>query len=198
MLRSDPVDPAVPLHEAHRVPGQVEVDDRAGLLEVLALGEDIGREEQIDLLDHAGWGARRQRDERPDDVLASLGTRRPGCDADPAAVASHPLISGRLEEPVEVVDCIGEVAEQDDLALVGLGGGRVDPGQRVEQRVELRIVGCVDSRRAGEQRPQQIAVSGHPLAKIDGEVFAGRSRVRILGEQQVQVLVVEAGVERLR
>ncbi len=43
VARADAVDAAVALHEPHRVPGQVVVDDVPGLLEVDALGEDVGR-----------------------------------------------------------------------------------------------------------------------------------------------------------
>ena len=56
---ADAVDAAIALHEADRVPGQVVVDDDAAVLEVLALRENVGADENVDLLvGRAGHSAR--------------------------------------------------------------------------------------------------------------------------------------------
>ena len=47
---ADAVDAAVALDQADRVPGQVVVDDDAAVLEVLPLGENVGADEDVDLL----------------------------------------------------------------------------------------------------------------------------------------------------
>ena len=48
VVGADPIDAAVALHEAHRVPGQVDADDVPGLLEVHALRQDVGGEQDIE------------------------------------------------------------------------------------------------------------------------------------------------------
>ena len=40
-------DAAVALHDALRVPGHIEGKDRLGLLQILALGEDVGAEQHV-------------------------------------------------------------------------------------------------------------------------------------------------------
>ena len=47
VLGADAVDPPVPLDEPHRVPRQVVVDDVPGLLEVHALGQHVGSDQQV-------------------------------------------------------------------------------------------------------------------------------------------------------
>ena len=47
---ADPVDAAHPLDEPDDRPGQIVVDDDAGVLEVLALGEDVGGQEDAQLV----------------------------------------------------------------------------------------------------------------------------------------------------
>ena len=69
---ADAVDAAVALHDAHRVPGQVVVDDVARLLEVDALGQHVGGEQQVVLVLVCGrrWRVRGARGEAPENVLA--------------------------------------------------------------------------------------------------------------------------------
>jgi hypothetical protein len=46
---ADPVDAPIPLNKSDRVPGEIVVDDRAAILEVLAFGKYVGADEDIDL-----------------------------------------------------------------------------------------------------------------------------------------------------
>ena len=55
MRASDPVNPTVPLHQAHRVPREVVVHDIAALLEVHPLGKDVRAEEQVEAVLRVGW-----------------------------------------------------------------------------------------------------------------------------------------------
>jgi hypothetical protein len=56
---ADPVDAAVSLHQAHRVPRKVVVDDVAGLLQVDAFGEDIGGDDNVVAVRGVRWGVDR-------------------------------------------------------------------------------------------------------------------------------------------
>ena len=44
---ADAVNAPVPLHQPHRIPRQVEVDDVPALLQVHAFGQHVGRDHQI-------------------------------------------------------------------------------------------------------------------------------------------------------
>ena len=71
---ADAVDAAVALDQADRVPGQVVVDDDAAVLEVLALGEHVGADEDVDLLRRASWSLPlRDRGELGEDVAPLVG-----------------------------------------------------------------------------------------------------------------------------
>ena len=63
---------AVPLHDPLRVPGHVVADDRLRLLEVLALGEHVGGEQQVDL-------AVGRLVSGPDDGVGAEATRAAAC-----------------------------------------------------------------------------------------------------------------------
>ena len=47
MGTADTVDAPVALHESHRVPGQIVVDDPSALLEVHTLGQNVGRHQDV-------------------------------------------------------------------------------------------------------------------------------------------------------
>ena len=48
-MGSDPVDSAITLYEPNRIPGQIVVDDGAAVLKVLAFGQYVGADQDIDL-----------------------------------------------------------------------------------------------------------------------------------------------------
>ena len=48
MRTADAIDSPVTLHESHRVPRKVVVDDMSRLLEIHAFGQNIGRHENIE------------------------------------------------------------------------------------------------------------------------------------------------------
>ncbi len=82
-VRTDAVDTAVTLDEPHRVPRQVVVDDVARLLEVHALGEHVGRDEDVEEVIVLPGGASVVRGAKPKSA-ASFPSRPP------AAAASRP------------------------------------------------------------------------------------------------------------
>ena len=79
--RADAVDAAEALDDAHRVPVDVVVDEPVAVLEVLAFGDAVGGDEQIELafageVLRALLRARREGGEDGGEVLAQAGQRR--------------------------------------------------------------------------------------------------------------------------
>ena len=91
VLGADPVDPPVPLNEAHRVPRQVVVDDVPGLLEVHAFGQHIGGDKQViqvlGMLPAGGAGS------EPGERLCPAALVRAGRGGDPVPVGGQAVIS---------------------------------------------------------------------------------------------------------
>lgn len=116
--RADPVDTSVALHEAHRVPRQVVVDDVAGLLEVHAFGEHVGRHHDVEAVLVAALGCvRGARREAPQHLLLLGASPRAGDCGDAAPVRSEPGV---------VVDDVGQVGNDpvDGVGVVATGSGR--------------------------------------------------------------------------
>ena len=137
VLAADPVDAAMPLHDAHGVPRQVVVDQPPRLLQIDTFGQDIGREEDVELVvaerqTLIAQASRRSRREPGDGsgtralvdapglaggVLADDGGR------EPAPVvrqwAAHGCVLQRLLKPImQVANRVGIRREHDHLAAI--------------------------------------------------------------------------------
>ena len=120
--RADAVYAPVALHEPHRVPRQVEVDDVPRLLEVHALGEHVGRNKQVVGVLRPSFGACEETGAKPKrtssvpPLLPVTVVRRPRYGAR-RGVGVACRSSSLLLYPVYSV---GVVGEDDDLPLVAL------------------------------------------------------------------------------
>ncbi len=114
---ADAVDAAVALDEADRVPGQVVVDDDAAVLEILALGQNVSADEDVDgllgrrLHSAADWG------ELGEDLAPLRGVVAAVDAADGRAARRFEPSLVRLvrEAPVEVAGRVLEGAEDQDF-----------------------------------------------------------------------------------
>ena len=119
MARADAVDAPVALDQAHRVPRQVVVDDVAGLLQVDALGQDVGGDER----GRRGrpcpdGGVRRARREAPQRHCPCPPPDPVPCRADRGRrPAAGRILTGRAQSAADPVDRVGEVAEMRTLRL---------------------------------------------------------------------------------
>ena len=82
--RADAVDAAEALDDAHRVPVDVVVDEPVAVLEVLAFGDAVGGDEQVEFafageVLRALLGAGRERGEDAAEVLAQVRAAWSGC-----------------------------------------------------------------------------------------------------------------------
>ena len=131
---ADAVDAAEALDDAHRVPVDVVVDQVVAVLKVLALGDAVGGDQDVDLagrgrVDHGAFlGERREGGQDRGEIPADLGQVSSGC----CRYAGHHGAECRPSSSkaqsamlvVEVVGGVGKGGEDDDLAIAGVDGRR--------------------------------------------------------------------------
>jgi hypothetical protein len=125
VLAADPVDTAEALDDAHRVPVNVVVHQQVAVLQVLAFGDAVGGDEDVDLaiLRHglhlgALLGARREVGEYLREVgMAEGGSIRLGAAGYQRDMNVQLLARPFFQFLIEVGGCIGKRTEDDDLAV---------------------------------------------------------------------------------
>jgi hypothetical protein len=128
--RADAVDAAEALDDAHRVPVDVVVDEPVAVLQVLAFGDAVGGDQQVELalvgeFGRALLGARRERGEDAAQVLAQAGRvvwLRPEPVTSAIRCRGRPWPSRQSGR--RGTRGVGEGGEDDDLRLPGLMGLR--------------------------------------------------------------------------
>ena len=132
--RADPVDATVALHQPHRVPRQVVVDDVAGLLQVHPFGQHVGgHHDVVQIVVRALGGISGAGGEPPHHRLLAGRLIRSGERGDPPPIRGQPAVGlDRLGQmPAYPLHRVGEVAEDQHLAPVAHvlgadpGGGRL-------------------------------------------------------------------------
>ena len=124
------VNAARTLDEPDDGPGQVVVDDDVAVLEVLALAEHVGGDEDAKLLIRVSLP-------RTPVAFRAESPCQPGGVVGVAGDARHGLHASALELRFEVVNRVGELGEDQHLLV------RERLRQEVVERVELRVVGRV-------------------------------------------------------
>ena len=125
--RADAVDAAEALDDAHRVPVDVVVDQPVAVLEVLAFGDAVGGDEQVEFALVGVFlgpllGPRGERGENRGQILAQAGER--GLVAagagDQRRVDAEVCLRPRGKLLVEITGGVGEGGEDDHLAVAGV------------------------------------------------------------------------------
>ena len=172
--RADAVDAAEALDDAHRVPVDVVVDEPVAVLEVLALGDAVGGDEQVELalagkLLRALLRARCERGEDRGEILAQPGQRRlvAARAGDQRGVDAERRLRPRGELVVEVAAVSAKAVKTITLRLPGLIGLRHLLFDHLAQRRELGVAGGIDLRRRREQRRQSVAILDQVLLPAD-------------------------------
>lgn len=166
MFRTDAINATVALDQPHGIPWQVVVDDMARLLEVDALGQHVGCDEDVVPVLRAwsacgAWGEAGQ-------YLRAATLVRAGRRCNPIPVGSQPVVrfDSGADLRDQVLDRVGEVRKDHDFALVtyllvvhafGLGIRR-DLGQRVGQRQQFGVSVPRQDLHLLVQRGQQFAI----------------------------------------
>ena len=203
---ADAVDTAVPLHQTHRVPRQVVVDDVAALLQVQALGQHVGCQQDVVLvpfLTGAGQrGSGRLGGKALDGLLAVDAVSRlvAGYRDDSVAVGGKTLVrlhSGQ-QERLHPVDGVLVEGEDEYLALPApvvivnafLLGFLGDAGQLLHQRRQLRIVLRLDGLGLLTHLVEQVTVGLHVLPQRGDVVARRRFRLALLFHQFLDLVVI--------
>ena len=191
---ADAVDPAEALDDADRVPVDVEVDDRVAVLEVLALADAVGGDEQIDLaflgqVLGTFLGAGREGRDDAGEVLAELRQRRlvVARAGDQGGVQAEFLQAPRGKLAVQVMGGVGEGREDQQLAVVGVDGLAALAADDLTEGVELGI-----PRRA--HLLGRRVERGQPVAVLD-EVLPPTDAVHVL-EQHLDLAPDQQALER--
>ena len=200
---ADAVDAAVPLHQPHRVPRHVEIDDVPALLKVYAFCQHVGGDQEVVAV-RVLPRRRLHRDGREPlhrFLPGHFGQIARAADRDhPATVAPklRPCFQRVQQGIPNPLDGILEEREHQHLAFPGLVDGvrglafglPRDPGQLAGQRPELRVPVRCNRRRFGFERPEQIAIPLHRLAQALHVVERGVGAVLRPGEHVFEYRVV--------
>jgi hypothetical protein len=169
--RADAVDASMALHEPHRVPRQVEVDDVASLLEVHTLREHVGGDEDVVAVLGPRRRLHRAWSELEHDVLVGL---LPGDGGDPTAQQLEAGInldglSEPLHDPIERVRVVGEDQRLAPVALVLVADRlalrlRDDLRELVDEQRELHVEMVLD-RSAASAKSRSSSLSRSASAR---------------------------------
>ena len=174
VARTDAVDAAEPLDDAHRVPVDVVVDEQVAVLQVLPFRNAVGRDQHVDfrvLRKVRLFGAAfRARAEVGENLVVVRAAQRRGVAAvaadqrDMAAAAPH----RGAQVGVEIARGVGERGEDQHLAVLAPvhGGRRGRPlgGDDIPQPREFRVAGDRDDRGHLQQVLQLAAVAADRVA----------------------------------
>src|SRR3989339_363769 len=162
---ADPVDAAETLDDADGIPVNVVVDEPVAILKVLAFGDAIRGDEQVELslagqLFRTFFGARRECRQDRGEVPAQVGERCP--------VASRPghqraVDTETFQRPggqmfIEVMGCVGKCGKDDNLAVSGVDGVEALLLDDLAQGIELGVACGADLLRGGMKGRQAVAV----------------------------------------
>ncbi len=113
------VNAAVALHETHRIPRQVIVDDVPGLLEVDALAQNVCRDDDVEtVLVTSGWRVSRSWRKAEQGLLPPVTIAGRGGKPAPVGRQGRVALELGFEEVHDPVDRVGVVAEDEDLAHI--------------------------------------------------------------------------------
>ena len=163
------------LDDGNRVPVNVVVDDGVRVLQVLALGDAVGGDQQVQLafigeLGRALFGLRRKGGQHAGEVGAQAGqiglvaARTGDQRAVQAQLATRPVGNA----VVQIEGGIGERREDDGLAvrapIDGVDRLRHLVFDQCAQRSQLGIAGAVHRASVGQQASEAVSIFGQVLA----------------------------------